>query len=114
MFLTHPLLAQLVALCPDRARLFQMRVMVNFMLRGEKWLVHSIADDSKTPISPILPVSDQSTLIRLLRYVGATDVELEEVHERIRKWSRGSVFISLAPGRKNLLRIRPPWSDGLA
>ena len=75
--------------------------------------MHSVADDSKTAISPILPVSDQPTLIRLLRYVGATDAEIKEVDERIRQWSRGSVFISLAPGRRNLLRIRPPWSDGL-
>ena len=54
-----------------------------------------------------------ATLIRVLRYVGATDAELEKVDERIREWSRGSVFIGLTPGSRNLLRIRPPWSDGL-
>ena len=90
-----------------------MRVMVNFMLRRETWFVHAVSDDSKTTIGPILPVSDQPTLIRLLRYVGATDAELEKVDERIREWGQGSVFISLTPGRRNLLRIRAPWSDYL-
>ena len=36
---------------------------------------------------------------------------LRVTHDRIRRWSRGSVFISLVPGRRNLLRIRAPWSD---
>ena len=84
--------------------------MVNFMLR-DGWSVHCVSEDAKTPISPILPVSDQPTLIRLLRYVGATEAELEEVHDRIRQWSRGSVFITLTRGRRNLLRIWRPWSD---
>ena len=86
--------------------------MVNFMLR-DCWLVHCVSDDARTPVSPILPVSDQPTLIRLLRYVGCNRCGMDEVHDRIRQWSRGSVFISLTPGRKNLLRIRAPWSDGL-
>ena len=44
--------------------------MVNFMLRDETWFVHSIADDAKAVISPILPDTDEGTLIRLLRYIG--------------------------------------------
>jgi hypothetical protein len=58
-------------------------------------------------------VRDQATLIRLLGYVGATDAEIEKVNESIRRWSRGTVEIHLEPGRKNLLRIRPPFNDGL-
>jgi hypothetical protein len=27
------------------------------------------------------------------------------------RWRRGGVFIELTPGRRNLLRIRRPWSD---
>ena len=55
-------------------------------------------------------------LIRLLRYVGATDTDIDLVHDDIRRWNRGGVPIELAPGRKNLLRIRQPWCDqaGLA
>ena len=87
-----------------------MRVLVNFMLR-DVWLVHCIAEDAATPISPILRIGTRELLIRALRYTGATETELDQVHERIRQWSRGSVFITLAPGRKNVLRIRPPWCD---
>ena len=94
------------------SKLLSMRVMVNFALR-DCWSVHCVSKDALTCISPTLLVPDQPTLIRLLRYVGATDAELKKVDERIREWGRGSVIISLAPGRRNLLRIRAPWSDGL-
>jgi hypothetical protein len=87
-----------------------MRVLINFMLLRDVWHVHCITEDARTPISPFRTVRDQATLIRLLRYVGATDANIEEVHERIRKWSRGSVYVDLVPGRENLLRIRRPWS----
>jgi hypothetical protein len=55
----------------------------------------------------------EETLIRLLRYVGATDSDIADVRESIFRWCRGSVFIDLAPGRKNLLRIRLPWAEQL-
>ena len=89
-----------------------MEILVNFMLR-DAWHVHCLATDAKTPISPFSTVRDQATLIRLLRYVGATDAEVEEVHDGIRRWSRGTVQIHVEPGRKNLLRLRPPFSEGL-
>ena len=89
-----------------------MRVMVNFVLR-DVWVVHCFAEDARTTISPILRIANQDLLIRALRYVGATDAEIAEVDDRIRSWSCGSVLISLAPGRRNLLRIRQPWSDEL-
>ena len=94
------------------ATLLRMRVMVNFTLR-DCWSVHCVSEDALTCISPTHLVPDQPTLIRLLRYVGATYAELKKVDERIREWGRGSVFVTLAPGRRNLLRIRPPWSDDL-
>ena len=50
---------------------------------------------------------------RLLRYVGATDADIDQVHENVRRWSRGGVWIELAPGRKNLLKIRAPFDAGL-
>jgi hypothetical protein len=47
----------------------------------------------------------------LLRYVGATDVNIDQLNTKITSWSRGGVWINLTPGRRNLLRIRQPWSD---
>jgi hypothetical protein len=93
------------------AILIPMRVMINYMRRKETWFVHAIAEDANTPISPILPVRDQVTLIRLLRYVGAGDSAIDDVNMNIGRWSGGSTWIGLAPGRRNLLRIRQPWSD---
>jgi hypothetical protein len=88
-----------------------MRVLVNFMLRKETWFVHAITEDAKTPISPILTIRELDTLIRLLRYIGAGDAEIDHVQEDIRRWSRGGVWIELTPGNQNLLRIRRPWSE---
>jgi hypothetical protein len=85
--------------------------MINYTLRKETWFVHAIADDALTPISPILPIRDYDTLIRLLRYVGARDSDIDKVNVSIGHWRRGSVWIKLEPGRRNLLRIRRPWSD---
>jgi hypothetical protein len=90
-----------------------MRILVNYMLRKDTWFVHAVGEDARIPISPILPVRDQATLIRLLRYVGAGDAEIEEVNVNINRWLRGSTWIELVPGRKNLLRIWRPWSDQL-
>ena len=89
-----------------------MRIVVNFMLR-DVWFVHCDADDARTPISPILRVRDQNILIRVLRYVGATDADVVTIDHDIRHWSHGSVWIDLTPGRKNLLRIRSPWCADL-
>jgi hypothetical protein len=89
-----------------------MRILVNFQLR-EIWTVHCLADDYRTPVSPFVQVESEETLIRLLRYVGGGDAEIEEVRTNIRRWSRGSVAIDLVAGRKNLLRIREPWSAEL-
>lgn len=88
-----------------------MRVLVNYTLSKETWFVRAIADDARTSISPTQPVPDQVTLIRLLRYIGAGDPEIDEVDKNIGLWSRGSTWINLVSRRRNLLRIRLPWSD---
>jgi hypothetical protein len=89
-----------------------VRILVHFEQR-DCWFVHCLADDERTAISPMLRISEQETLIHALRYIGAGDAEILEVHDAIRRWSRGSVVVTLAPGRKNLLRIRHPWSADL-
>jgi len=104
-------LLQAIHLVAVNAILIRMRVLVNYILRKEVWYVHAITEEALTPISPILPVHNQATLIRLMRYIGAGDAEIDEVNRNIGRWSRGSVWIELAPGRKNLLRIRRPWSE---
>lgn len=87
-----------------------MRILVNFMHR-ESWTVHCLLEDCQTPISPhVFLHGDSATLIRMLRYVGAGDEEIGQVETDVRRWGRGSVFLSLAPGRKNLMQIRQPWS----
>jgi hypothetical protein len=97
---------------PQKPRLYThpVRILVNFMHR-DVWHVHSIAEDARTPVGQYVSVTDEATLIRLLRYVGATEENIEQVREDIRRWNRGGVWIELTPGRKNLLRIRLPWSD---
>lgn len=89
-----------------------MRVLVNFMLR-EVWHIHCMDADAQTPISPFITARNKSILILLLRYVGATDDEIVRVQHDINQWGRGSVWIDLVPGCRNLLRIWLPWSDDL-
>jgi hypothetical protein len=89
-----------------------MRVLVNFQ-HNDVWWAHCIAEDARTPITPFVSVASEESLIRLLGNVGATDSDIASVREDIRRWNRGSVFVELVPGRKNLLRIRLPWAEQL-
>jgi hypothetical protein len=89
-----------------------VRILVNFQFR-ERWTVHCLLEDARTPISPFVSMKQKGTLIRMLLHVGATDSEIDKVEDDMRRWSRGTVHITLTPGRKNLLRIREPWCEGL-
>lgn len=75
--------------------------------------VSTLAEDARTSIGPYVTVAIKETLLRLFRHVGVCDAEIEEAEADIRRWSRGSIWIDLTPGRKNLLRLRKPWSDEL-
>lgn len=90
-----------------------MRVLINYMLRVDRWYVHAVTEDCGTGISRMITVHSEETLLRLLRYLGATEEELECVLYKLNQWSRGGVFLNLTSGRRNLLGIRSPWSDGL-
>jgi hypothetical protein len=85
--------------------LSSMLILVNFMLR-DGWLVHCIADDAKTPISPFLRVASESTLLRLLRFCGATEKTMAEVERDMARWGRGSVWVNVTEDGKRLLRLR--------
>jgi hypothetical protein len=65
-----------------------MRILVNLQ-DNDGWWIHCIAEDARTPISPFVSVASVQSLIRLLRYVGATEENIEEVREDIRRWNRG-------------------------
>jgi hypothetical protein len=97
--------------------LISVRVLVNYTLRKETWFVHAIATDARTPISPVLPVPDQVTLIRLLRYLGAGDFEIDEVDKNIGLGSRGSTWIIWRPDGETFSAsgcrgaTRLAWSD---
>jgi len=89
-----------------------MRVVVNFHRHGEAWVIHCTPETAHRPISPIVRTAELDTLIHLLRYVGAEDTDIEQVNHRI-PLGRGSIGINLTLGRKNLLHLRQPWSEGL-
>jgi|SRR5215469_18145413 len=96
-----------------------MRVLVNYMLRKETWFVHAISEDALTSISPSLPVLDQATLIRLLRYVGAGDSEIEEVNVDIGRWppflfARAAHESSSSSPRLGAIASYPAVSDSLS
>lgn len=48
-----------------------MRVLINFQYPKE-WTIHGMAQDCQTQIGPFMRVSNESTLLRLFRYVGGT------------------------------------------
>lgn len=82
-------------------------------MHRDGWNIHCVAEDCRTVISPYRQVATIESLLKLLRYAGATEADLDGVQQCIRCWSRGSVFITLATDRKNLLAIRSPWNRGL-
>jgi hypothetical protein len=90
-----------------------MRVTVSFEFHGDTWMVCCLAKGGNRPISPGVRIADAETLIHLLRYVGANDVEIDQVDDAVRRESGGVIAIELAPGHKNLLRLPPPWNAGL-
>jgi hypothetical protein len=51
-------------------------------------------------------VASVDTLRRMLAYLGAMPEQLDDFNHSYRSWGRGTVRITLLPGRKNLLRLR--------
>lgn len=54
-----------------------MRVVVNFHLRGESWIIHCMPETTQTPIRSIVRTAKPDTLILLLRCVGANQTDIE-------------------------------------
>jgi hypothetical protein len=64
--------------------------------------------DCKTALSPYRDVASDETLVRLIRYLGATQEQVAQYETDRRRWGQGSVHVTLLPRRKNLLQL--DWS----
>jgi hypothetical protein len=60
-----------------------VRVIVNFQ-EHTSWMIHSIAEDCRTPFGPYIRVASRETLLRLFRYLGATDKDMSEVEQELK------------------------------
>ena len=69
-----------------------MRVIVNFQHR-KGWNIHTMAEDCRT-------------LLRLFRYLGASEDAMQEAERDLRRWSRGGIHIDVPEERLYLLSIR--------
>jgi hypothetical protein len=62
--------------------------------------------DHRAILGPYVRVESAETLRLLLAYLGATPAQLAEFDSSNRLWGQGTVPVTLASGRKNLLRLR--------
>jgi len=90
-----------------------VRIRVNFALRNRALRVCCVSPGDGASISSVVTVPDDAMLARLLRYVGATETQVEEAQKANRRWGFGGLSLELLPGRRNLLHVHPPWSTGL-
>ncbi len=81
-----------------------MRVIVNFQNR-KGWWIHTIAEDCRTPLGPHLHVAREETLLRLFRFLGATEEAMEQAERELRMWSRGGIHIDVTEDRLPLLKV---------
>jgi hypothetical protein len=79
-----------------------MRVLINFQHR-KGWNIHTLAEDCKTPLGPWRDVASEETMLRLFRYLGATDEAMEQAERELRMWSRGGIHIDVPSDRLYLL-----------
>jgi hypothetical protein len=68
-------------------------------------IANALHIDCKTALGPRITFASAETLEKALRYLGATDEQIEEYRSDLRRWGQGSTHITLLPNRKNLLRI---------
>jgi len=62
-----------------------VRIIINFQSRLGVWAVHCLLEGARTPISAFVTMKSYDTLMRLLRYVGATDAVIAEVERDHRR-----------------------------
>ena len=81
-----------------------MRVIVNFQHR-KGWNIHTMAEDCRTRLGPYRDVASEETLLRLFRYLGASEEAMQEAENDLRRWSRGGIHIDVPEDRLRLLDI---------
>jgi hypothetical protein len=90
----------------------RVRVLVNCEYQNH-WHVHCVAEDGKTIISKTSRIADEEAMIYLLRYIGAAEDDIASLQKEIASYRKGTIPVDLLHRRKNLLRVRRPWSDDL-
>jgi hypothetical protein len=80
------------------------------MLTGS-WFSQVLAEDLATSISAKQKFASFDTMIRAVRYVGASEEALHQLVEEdgLDEKGRGAIWIDLVPGRRNLLLVYPQW-----
>jgi hypothetical protein len=66
---------------------------------------HALHIDCKTVLGPWVRFQSWETLDRALVYLGATDGQMKEHRDQMRRCGQGSSQVRLLPLRKNLFRI---------
>jgi len=61
--------------------------------------------DCKTVLGPWIKFTSVETLEKALHYLGATDAQLADHQNQMRRCGQGTSQVRLLPLRKNLLRI---------
>jgi hypothetical protein len=79
-----------------------MRLILHFQER-KRWTIHAMAEDCRTRMSPHRDVASKETMLRLFRYLGATDANIEQVETEIRQWNRGSVHLDVPGDRLHII-----------
>jgi hypothetical protein len=79
------------------------QIIVCFTRSGE--IAHALHLDCKTVLGPWVKFTSAETLEKALRYLGATDEQIDEHRTTMKQTGQGSSHIRLLPNRKNLLRI---------
>jgi hypothetical protein len=69
---------------------------------------HALHIDCKPVLGPWIKFTYAETLEKALRYLGATDEQIDAHRNQMRRCGQGSSEVRLLPNRKNLLRI--DWS----
>lgn len=69
-------------------------------------MIHTIAEDCRTPLGPYIRIASKGTLLRLLRYLGANDEDMTDVEQELRQWNRGGVHLDVPVEKLGLLRLR--------
>jgi hypothetical protein len=78
-------------------------IIVCFTRGGE--IAHALHHDAKSVLDPWIKFTSAETLEKALPYLGATNEQIEEHRDQMKRCGQGSSNIRLLPNRKNLLRI---------